>query len=301
MRLALVCGALGVWIGATLLLSEVRWFARTSLTERLRPYAVGASDVGRRSGVLSVESFRDAIGPLSRAIGERVAKIVGVSEDLDVRLARVHSPIDVTAFRVRQVGWSVAGLGGAALVSIALRLPALVTTAFLLGAPIVAFLVQEQRLAAESARWQRRLFLELPVVAEQLALLLSAGWSLTAALNRLAQRSTGATGRDLQRVCRRIRQGLSEADALREWSRLASVPALERLVPVLALNRDTSDLGRLVADEARAIRRDVHRELIEAVERRNQQVWIPVTVAALLPGALFLAVPFIQALNAFGA
>jgi hypothetical protein len=300
-RLALVLGALGVWAGATLLLSELRWFSRTSLTERLRPYAVGASDVGRRSGVLSVESFRDAIGPVSRAIGERVAKLVGVSEDLDVRLARVHSPIDVTAFRVRQIGWSVAGLGGAALVALALRLPALVTTAFLLGAPIVAFLVQEQRLAAESARWQRRLFLELPVVAEQLALLLSAGWSLTAALNRLAERSTGATGQDLQRVCRRIRQGLSEADALREWSRLAAVPALERLVPVLALNRDTSDLGRLVADEARAIRRDVHRELIEAVERRNQQVWIPVTVAALLPGALFLAVPFIQALNAFGA
>ncbi|MEN3273909.1 MAG: tight adherence protein [Actinomycetota bacterium] len=301
MRLALVVGALGVWVGATLLLSELRWFSRTSLTERLRPYAVGASDVGRRSGVLSVESFRDAIGTVSRAIGERVAKIVGISEDLDVRLARVHSPIDVTAFRVRQVGWSIAGLGGAALVSIALRLPALVTTAFLLGAPIVGFLVQEQRLAAESARWQRRLFLELPVVAEQLALLLSAGWSLTGALNRLAERSSGATGQDLQRVCRRIRQGLSEADALREWSRLASVPALERLVPVLALNRDTSDLGRLVADEARSIRRDVHRELIEAVERRNQQVWIPVTVAALLPGALFLAVPFIQALNAFGA
>jgi tight adherence protein C len=102
-------------------------------------------------------------------------------------------------------------------------------------------------------------------------------------------------------VCWRIRQGLSEADALREWARLASVPALDRLVPVLALNRDTSDLGRLVAEEARAIRRDVHRELIEAAERRNQQVWIPVTVAALLPGALFLAVPFVQALSAFGA
>lgn len=301
MRGAIVLGALGTWVGTTLLLSELRWFARPSLVERLRPYAAGSSSSGRRAGVLSVESFRDAIGPLSRAVGERAARLAGVSEELEVRLARVHSPMDVTAFRVRQVGWSVAGLGIGALVSIALRLPALVTTSFLLGGPVVAFLVQEQRLAAESQRWQRRLFLELPVVAEQLALLLSAGWSLTAALNRLAQRSHGAAGRDLERVCWRIRQGLSEAEALREWARLAAVPALERLVPVLALNRDTSDLGRLVAEEARSIRREVHRELIEAVERRNQQVWIPVTVAALLPGALFLAVPFIQALNAFGA
>lgn len=294
-------GGLGAWVGLTLLLSELRWFARTSLTERLRPYAVGSDVSSRRVGVLSVESFRDAIGPLSRAIGERAARLAGVSEELEVRLARVHASVDITGFRVRQVGWSIAGLGLGVFLAVPLRLPPIVALAVLLGAPIVAFLIQEQRLALESQRWQRRVFLELPVVAEQLALLLSAGWSLTAALNRLASRSNGAAGRDLERVCQRMRQGLSEADALREWARLASLPALDRLVPVLALSRDTSDLGRLVAEEARSIRRDVHRELIEAVERRNQQVWIPVTVAALLPGALFLAVPFVQALKAFGA
>jgi hypothetical protein len=49
----------------------------------------------------------------------------------------------------------------------------------------------------------------------------------------------------------------------------------------------------------RAIRRDVHRELIKTIERRGQQVWIPVTVAALVPGVIFLAVPFIDALRLF--
>lgn len=301
MTRAVVAGALVTWVGATLLLSELRWFARAPLTERLRPYVAGGDRAGRRVGALSVESFSDAIGPLSRAIGERAARLAGVSEDLELRLARIHAVVDATGFRVRQVGWSVAGLAAGALVALALRPPATVALCFLLGGPIVAFLLQEHRLALASQRWQRRVFLELPVVAEQLALLLSAGWSLTAALNRLAGRSDGAVGRDLQRVCQRIRQGLSEAEALHEWARLARVPALDRLVPVLALNRDTSDLGRLVAEEARAIRRDVHRELIEAVERRNQQVWIPVTVAALVPGALFLAVPFIEALRLFGA
>ena len=105
---------------------------------------------------------------------------------------------------------------------------------------------------------------------------------------------------DLRRVCRRIRQGVPEADALREWAQVAQVPALDRLVPVLALNRDTSDLGRLITEEARAARRDVHRELIEAAERRNQQVWIPVTVATLVPGVLFMAIPFVEALRLFG-
>jgi pilus assembly protein TadC len=253
-----------------------------------------------QAGVLSVESFRDAIGPLSRGVGAKLARLAGVSEDLEVRLLRVHSPVDVTGFRVRQVGWSVAGVVGGVLVAAALRPPVPVTLVFLLGGPALAFLVQEQRLAAESARWQRALFLELPVVAEQLALLLSAGWSLTSALNRLAARSSGATAHDLRRVCQRIRQGVAETVALQEWAEVAQVAAVDRLVPVLALNRDTGDLGRLIAEEARAARRDVHRELIEAAERRNQQVWIPVTVATLVPGVLFMAIPFVEALRAFG-
>jgi hypothetical protein len=56
----------------------------------------------------------------------------------------------------------------------------------------------------------------------------------------------------------------------------------------------------LITEESRSIRREVQRELIEAVERRNQQVWIPVTVAALVPGVLLMAVPFVEALRLFG-
>lgn len=296
----LVASGLGLWVGATLLLSQLRWFARMPLVERLRPYAPGGMAKAGGSGALSVGSFRDAVAPVARAIGERVSRLAGVAEDLDVRLARIHSPLDATAFRVRQVGSAVGALGAGALLSLALALPAHATLATLLGAPLLALLAHEQRLAAASTRWQRRLFLELPVVAEQLALLLAAGWSLTSALHRLAQRSEGAAALDLRRVCRRIRHGVAEADALREWAAVARIDALDRLVPVLALNRDTGDLARLVSDEARAIRRDAHRLLIEAVERRNQQVWIPVTVATLVPGVLFLTIPFVEALRLFG-
>jgi hypothetical protein len=297
---ALVVAGLLTWVGATLLLSEVRWFARQPLAERLRPYAPGGLGRPARTGVLSVASFRDAVGPASRALGERLAKLAGVSEDLGVRLVRIHSPLDVTAFRVRQVGWSVAGFGAGALLALALELGPLPGLLVVAGGPVLAFLVQEQRIASASARWQRRLFLELPVVAEQLSLLLSAGWSLSSALHRLADRGTGACAADLRRVTTRIGQGLSEADALREWAAVADVVAVDRLVPVLALNRETSDLGRLVAEEARSVRRDVQRELIEAAERRNQQVWIPVTVATLVPGVLFMAIPFVEALRLFG-
>ena len=291
--------ALVLWTGTTVLLSHVRWFARPPLVERLRPYAPGGMGETARNGLLSVESFRDVVGPLARAVGERTARLLGVSEELALKLERIHSPLDVTAFRVRQVGWSLVGFGLGAMVALAAQPPVPVAMLLVLGGPLLAFLLLEEQVAGASARWQRRVFLELPVVAEQLAMLLSAGYSLGAALNRLAARGNGACAQDLARVCGRVRQGLSEIEALREWVLVARVDALDRMLPVLALNRETADLGRLLSDEARAIRREVQRELVETVERRGQQVWIPVTVATLVPGVIFLAVPFVEALRLF--
>ena len=298
MRL-IVASALVLWAGSVLLLSELRWFSRPRLAERLRPHAAQGPSTVASGGAFSVSSFREVIAPLSRTIGERLARILGVSEELAIRLERVHSDLDVTAFRVRQIGWASAALGTGLVLTAALRPPFPAAALLLAGSPALAFLIVEQQLAQQSAAWQRRLFLELPVVAEQLAMLLSAGYSMGAALNRLADRGSGACTRDLLRVRGRIRQGLSEAEALREWAAVAGVPALQRLVPVLALNREASDLGRLVSEEARAIRRDVQRQLLETMERRSQQVWIPVTVATLVPGVIFLSIPFIEALRQF--
>ena len=298
----LVASALLLGVGGALMLSERRWFSREPLTERLRPYApAGPGSRGSGSGVLSVASFREVIGPLARAVGERLARLLGVSEELSVRLARIHSPMDATAFRVRQVGWAAGGLAAGALLAVATQPPLAIALLLAVGGPLLAFLLVEQQLAARSERRKRRIFLELPVLSEQLGMLIGAGFSLGAALNRLAARGSGACAEDLVGVCGRIRQGLTEVEALREWAAVADVDALTRLVAILALNRQGGDLGRLVADEARAIRREVQRELIEQIERRSQQVWVPVTVATLVPGAVLLAVPFLEALRLFSS
>jgi tight adherence protein C len=299
MARAVVLAGLLLWVGLTLVLSEVRWFARRPLADRLRPYTTTAAPAPPRAGLLSVSSFREVVGPLARSAGERLSRLFGVSEELGVRLERIHSPYDVTAFRLRQLGASVAALvvGGAVL--LALRPLLLVALLVVLGAPLLAFLVLEQQVAKQSAAWQRRVFLELPVISEQLAMLLSSGYSLGSALNRISQRGKGACAEDLRRVMSRVRQGLSEVEALREWAALVRVDALDRLIPILALNSEAADLGRLISDEARNIRKDVHRELVETMERRSQSVWIPVTVATLVPGVILLAIPFTQALKVF--
>jgi tight adherence protein C len=288
-----------LWIGTTLLLSELRWFSRRPLAVRLGPYVPGGMGTRGRAGLLSVESFREAVGPLAKGLGSQFSRLFGVSEDLDRRLRRIHSDLDVTEFRVRQIGWSLAGLGVGALFAVAVRPPIPIALLTTFGGLLLAFLLLEQQVSTSSDRWKRSVHLELPVVAEQTAMLLGSGYSLVAALDRVARRGQGAVARDLQRVLTRIRQGLAEDQALQEWAELVDVASVDRFVSVLALNREASDLGRLIAEEARTIRRDVQRELVETMEKRGQQVWIPVTVATLLPGVIFIAIPFTTALADF--
>jgi tight adherence protein C len=299
-RAALLAGLM-LWLGSVLVLSEARWFSRAPLAARLRPYAFTATPAVEGRGLLSFESFRDVIGPLSSRLGDRLSRLFGVSVDLGVRLVRAHSPYDVTTFRVRQLGAALAALVVGAVGVLIFRPPVVVGLLVLLGSPLLSFLVLEQRVSQQAAMWQRRVFLELPVVAEQLATLLASGYSLGGALNRLAHRGQGACAQDLRRAMGRVRQGLTEVEAVQEWAAVVRVDALDRLVPVLALNSEAADLGRLISDEARSIRKDVQRELVETMERRAQTVWIPVTVATLVPGVILLAIPFTQALKLFTA
>src|SRR2546430_4456352 len=108
-----------------------------------------------RSGALSGDSFRDIVAPVARSVGARLARLVGVNEELAVRLERIHSSVDVTAFRTHQLGWAVVSLVGAALISLAAR-PTPVVLLLLVGAPTLAFLVLEQRVSSASDSWKQR-------------------------------------------------------------------------------------------------------------------------------------------------
>ena len=296
MRQPIVLAGLLLWSGTSLLLARIHWFRRPPLVARLRPYVDGIteSDVDEGSSwVIRV------LEPLLRDAGATLARVAGVEEDLARRLERIHSPLDPAAFRLRQGAWTLGALAVALVVTFVLSPPPVVAVFFVVGAPSLAFLVVEGSLARRSERWQRSLQLELPVVSEQLGMMLSAGYSMGAALARLADRSTGCVARDLRRVVARVGHGVDEFTALSEWAETADVTAVQRLVGVLALDREAGDLGHLITNEARAVRAELHRDLVERIEKRSQQVWIPVTVATLVPGLLFLAIPFADALRLF--
>ena len=296
---AAVLPALALWTGGALVLAELPWFRRRPLIDRIRPY-LPAGQPPRRDH-LSVDTFRAVIGPVALDLGRRASRLLGGADDLDRQLAMVGAATDSTGFRVRQLAWCMTAAGAGACLAAAASFSPALALLFVLGSPALAFLLVEDRLVRRCRDRRQRLQAELPVVAEQLGMLLSAGYSLGAALQRLAARSRGVSGSDLARVCTRTQHGLSEVDALREWAEAAGVPDLDHLVGVLALHRQGGDLSRLVSDEARNARAGAQQRTVAAIERRAQQVWIPVTVAALVPGVLFLAVPFIEAMRLFTA
>lgn len=298
MTRALVAAGLLVWAGATLLLSLSARVSRPSLADRLKPFHPGTVAPGP-PGTTSVASVQEVFGPLARDAGDRLAALFGAAEPAARRLERIHSDRSAVSYRMAQAGWSALALVTGAVLAAAAGAPVPVAILMVAGAPLLTFLVIEQRLARASEEWQRRSAEELPVIAEQLAMLLNSGLSLGAALNRLATRGRGCVARDLDRVVNRIAQGLSEREALEEWADLSGGEAVRRLVGVLTLHSEAADLGRLVSAEARQARRDLHRRTVETLERRAQQVWVPVTVATLVPGVILLAVPFLAALSLF--
>lgn len=282
----------------SLLLADAPWFRTRSLRRRLGPY-VTTRAAARKPAIPPDTSLRQLLVPFSKALAETLAGWMGATEDAEVRLRRIHSALPVGLFRLRQLAYSMLALFGAVALSASGAVPAAVGLAAVIAFPLVTFLGIEQRLARASEAWQRDLFSELPVVSEQLAMLLAAGYSTGAAIGRLATRSRGATGADLGRVQRRVHQGASLDQALSEWADLAHVEALNRLVAVLMLHSEAAELSRLVSEEADTIRQESHRRLVSAMEKRAEQVWVPVTVAALVPGSIFLAVPFFEALRLF--
>ncbi len=297
-RLATASAVLA-WLGAVILLMQFRWFKRPPLYARLVPHLSRLSKAQTTTEPSHPRSFSEFLWQLATDLGERASSSIGGTESAATKLERIHSEMGLQAFRTRQVGAALAAFAIAALAATILPLPQVLLLMTLLLAPASAFVYAELRLNAASANWQRRLENELAVIAEQLGILLGSGASLGSAITRLAQRSHGAAAADLSRVSARVSQGVALTTALQEWDTIASTPAVRRLIRVLCLHSTEPDLASLVAAEAEVMRADSHRKLISALERREQQVWMPVTVAALVPGVILLGVPFIEALRLF--
>ena len=238
---------------------------------------------------------------LTAALARRVAALADADADLAARLREAGSARSPFDFRTRQVGSAAGGLAasGAALGAIGTR--PLLALAGALGVAAAVYGAAEHLLARSIAERRTQITEELPIVAEQIGMLLASGLSLTSALHNAARRGQGVCAEGLERIGARVAGGAAVEVALAEWADEAGSAEIRRFVGVLTLHEDTADVAALVSDEARSARMEAHRRLIAHIERRSEQVWIPVTVAALVPGCVLLAIPFSDALSGYAA
>lgn len=296
MKSVYVATAVLFFAGSVLVLERIRPLRRSGLGARVRPYVAPTTSGNRRlPGGAAVTAV---MAPLAEVFGNLLANAMGIHTPLDARLARAGREQTPGEFRLSQLTGALAALGATSVAVLLVGPPAPVSIVLLLGAPVLVALLAERRLETEASARAEIVSLELPVVAEQLGILLGSGLSLGAALDRIARRSDGLVATELANVVREVRRGRTETEALRDWARLADSQGVDRLVSVLSLHRDASDLGALISTEARAIRDASHRALVETIEKRAQLVWVPVTVATLVPGLILIGVPFVRAMSA---
>ncbi|EXG80039.1 type II secretion system F family protein [Cryptosporangium arvum] len=266
------------------------------LDDRLAPY-VGRPDVSRaalRGGGRPGPRPREWV-VAGRAVGDVVAgwidRLLPGGAGIRRRLSAAGRPGSVPAFRAEQVRWAAAGLLAGAVSGGALG----GGTGLVLLTPIGALaggLGRDWWLSVQVRRRTEALRAELPVIAELLALAVTAGEAPVAALRRVSVACRGELGRELTRVVDESRSGAGLTTALEELAARTALEPLVRFVDgfVIALDRGTP-LAEVLRAQASDVREAGHRALLEAGGRREIAMMVPVVFLILPVTVLFALYP----------
>lgn len=282
-------GAFGV--GVCLLISLAPRWGAPSLATRIAPYI---RDVTEPRGVSLDVSARvlDVVSVL-RAGRDAAARRLGGSETTARRLQQAGWTMDVSAFRGRQLAWSLAGLAVGGVVAVVLVLTGAapapsVLVAFVCAAS--AWLLCEVVLTRAARARVARIEEELPTVLEFLALCLSAGEGILDSLRRIGAVGSGELTGEVREVVLAVGTGSSLSESLTRLGQRAQVPALTRALDqvVAALERG-APLAQVLHAQAHDAREEAKRGLIEQAGRKEIQMLLPL-VFLILPLSVVFAV-----------
>lgn len=142
---------------------------------------------------------------------------------------------------------------------------------------------------AKSKRRRRteRLNFALTPFLQQVRLKITSGNSLQKALAS----ATNAGNQDIEYLQNLLRSGMDIERSSRLWLDDFQAPGKQRLADLWSTKTTTSEILTLIEDILKWLDSEQRFYLTSEIERRNQLVWIPVTVAVLLPGMIFIAIP----------
>ena len=215
------------------------------------------------------------------------------------RLDALAADITVEDFRVEQVVWGGLGLLGAALRGRRVGSLAAGGGQRAVGRRCSAspgcvggVLGRDWWLTQQVQQREELLLAEFPVVAELLALAVTAGESPTAAIARVTRLSGGELARELGAALGRARAGVPLVDALQQVADRTSLDALARFVDglLVAIERGTP-LAEVLRAQAADVREAGKRRLLEAGGRKEIAMMVPVVFLVLPVTVLFALFP----------
>ena len=297
-------GALLGLVAAAGVLMAVAWvppLRRPRLEQRLAPYL---RDSARPSRLLQTDPVSWQLATVARLLGpfltdavRALDRTVGGARSVRRRLAALGTRQSVEQFRLEQLVWSASGLlvgaAAAGVYFLLLRRVNLLTAAILCAGGVVSgALACDWWLSARVRRREQALLNEFPVVAELLALAVSAGEGPVAAIERICRLSRGELAQDLKGTLADARAGAPLVEALQGLADRTSLESLARFVDgvVIALERGTplADVLRAQAGDVRAAGK---RALLESGGRREIAMMVPVVFLVLPVTVVFALFP----------
>jgi tight adherence protein C len=271
------------------------------LVDRLAPYVHDTPPPSRLLGAPPQAGLFSAagrlFGPLLSDGARLVDRVLGGRSAVRRRLDALGADTTVEEFRIEQVVWGGLGLLAAALVAGAGSwvaggldvLPAaLVCAAGLVG----GVLGRDWWLTQQVSRREEVLLAEFPVVAELLALAVTAGESPAAAIARVSRLSGGELAAELAGALGRARAGVPLPEALQQVADRTSLDALARFIDglLVAVERGTP-LAEVLRAQAADVREAGKRRLLEAGGRKEIAMMVPVVFLVLPVTVLFALYP----------
>lgn len=303
-------GVLGLALlsGVTLIVRATPWMRRPTLVDRLSPYLVDAQAPHRLLDSPADESFvvaRRLLGPLASDAARAVDRVVGGAASVRRRLGGLGLDSSVEAFRLEQVIWGVVGavagaFGIGAIGVLQGRIDVVLVLAGALIGVICGVLGRDWALRRALERHEAEIMAEFPLVADLLALAVTAGEAPLGALTRVCALTRGALSAELARMLARAKAGEPITRALRELADRTTVEALTRFLEglITAIERGTP-LADVLRAQAGDVRELAKRQLLESAGRKEIGMLVPVVflimpitvIFALYPGlATFVSV-----------
>ena len=288
-------------LGLILAVSYAPPFRSVRLVDRLAPYVHDTPAPSRLLGTASqpglLTAIRRVFGPVVADGARLIDRMIGGRAAVRRRLDALASDLTVEDFRVEQVVWVGLGLLGAAIVAAVGSVAAGGVNVLSAGLLCVAGLLggvlgRDWWLTQQVQKREELLLAEFPVVAELLALAVTAGESPTAAIARVTRLSGGELARELGAALGRARAGVPLVDALQQLADRTSLDALARFVDglLVAIERGTP-LAEVLRAQAADVREAGKRRLLEAGGRKEIAMMVPVVFLVLPVTVLFALFP----------